>query len=542
MAPEKGFQHVIQRTGTVLALQDSWVDPRVLHRAWCLYEMTTALALDSGPSRVPTCARGFHRVEGLIGGEDLRRMRATIGSGSKFGAIEEQIGRFDVQNASATVPSDRTKIFALVEREGGYEQLNERIRATQRRLLVEHARRMLDQQWTADELAAEPWLTRALARLGWLLPWALRFVFLVQIGAMVCTMYLFTETSTLHASPSFFIAHYLDGLLGCVAAIFFGLGSMLVVWYLDAQRARRLGPRRDVGRAAIGELTVATWAGVMCNFVAPIGLGLGAWAVVLMCHLAGGQDDCGTYVAYGVNIFIGSFLLALIALATNLVSFSEMRQRVEFMIRVARLAQRSAMLDVAERCLRDCLELCARYGGTAHALEAHARLVALLVQSGRTAEAAPHESAVRDLCAAQLTGWRGFLRRYVCFMAPNSLTGLPCKNIAMADLGAAFAMARVHAGLQHADAAVAALERACEMKLTGIGNDELFAVVRLQKPEEFAVLRARIAENSRKWRRARVWRWLLAGLIPLGLIGSFFFGVKNWPQRPALGTVGVSAS
>ena len=121
MAPDRGFQRVIQSTGTVLALQDSWVDPRVVHRVWCLYEMTTALALDNSPSRVPTCARGFHRVEGLIGGEDLRRMRATIGNSSTFDAIEEQIGRIDVRTANATVPSDRDRIFALVEREGGFE-------------------------------------------------------------------------------------------------------------------------------------------------------------------------------------------------------------------------------------------------------------------------------------------------------------------------------------------------------------------------------------------------------------------------------------
>jgi hypothetical protein len=527
MAPEKGFQHVIQRTGTVLALQDSWVDPRVLHRVWCLYEMTTALAIDSGPSRVPTCARGSHRVEGLIGGEDLRRMRATIGSSSKFGAIEEQIGRIDVRNASATVPSDRAKIFALIEREGGYEQLNERIRGTQRRLLVEHARRMLDQQWTDDELAAEPWLTRALARHGWLLPWAFRFVFLVVIGAMVCTMYMFTETFTLHASQSFFIAHYLDGLLGCVAAIVFGLGSMLVVWHLDAQRARRLGPRRDVGRAAFGELTGLSWAGVVCNFVFPIGVGLGPWAVLLVRHLAGGQDS-GTYVACAIDIATGSLLLGLVVMVADLNSYSEMKARAEFMIRVARLAQLSAMLDVAERCLRNCLELCARYGDVHCPLQANARLVALLLQSGRTAEAAPHESAVRDLCATQLMGWRGFLRRYVALGAPRSLTGL-VDNMSMADLGAAFAMARLHAGLQHADAAVAELERACEMGLADDGqcivvNDELFEAVRLQKPEEFAVLRARIAENSRKRRRARVWRGLLGGLIALGLLGSFFSG------------------
>jgi hypothetical protein len=211
-----------------------------------------------------------------------------------------------------------------------------------------------------------------------------------------------------------------------------------------------------------------------------------------------------------------------------------MNDRAEFMITVARLAQRSAMLDVAERCLRDCLELCARYGELYYALEANARLVALLVQSGRMAAATPHESAVRDLCATQLTRWRGFLRRYVAGTAPRSLTGGAFGDDRygrhdmgyMADFGAAYAMARLHAGLQHADAAVAELTKACDLGLAedGVDDDELFEVIRLQKPEEFAVLRARIAENGRRWRRARVWRWLLLGLIVLGLLGSLVFG------------------
>ena len=93
----------------------------------------------------------------------------------------------------------------------------------------------------------------------------------------------------------------------------------------------------------------------------------------------------------------------------------------------------------------------------------------------------------------------------------------------MTDNGAAYAIACVYAGLQHADAAVAELERACEMGLADddfVVNDELFEVVRLQKPEEFAVLRVRISQNARK----RRWRLLLLGLICIGVIGSLGFG------------------
>jgi hypothetical protein len=359
-----------------------------------------------------------------------------------------------------------------------------------------------------------------------MLPWALRFASLVMIGATAFAMYVGTEASTGNASNALLLGE----ALGFFAAFAFGVGVVTIVGFLDKQRASRLGPRRDVGRAAFGKLTMLVWAGVVCNFVLPIGVGLGPWAVVLVCDFAGGQDS-GTYTAYAKDIAwdiaLGSLVLATIAIVANRVSFVEMDARAEFMLRVARLAKRSAMLDVAERCLRDCLELCVRYGELHYALEANTRLVALLVQSGRMAEAAPHELAVRDLCAAQLTGWRGFLRRYVAVGAPRSLFGLASVDDTdhMADLGAAYAMARLHAGLQHADAAVAELTKACEMGLAedDVDNDELFEAVRLQKPGDFAVLRARIAENDRKWSRARVWRKRLGGLIVLGLLGSFTF-------------------
>ncbi len=153
---------------------------------------------------------------------------------------------------------------------------------------------------------------------------------------------------------------------------------------------------------------------------------------------------------------------------------------------------------------------CARYGGIDYALEANARLVALLVQSGRMAEATPHESAVRNLCATQLTGWRGFLRKYVAYGAPRSLMTIALSELSvvvvddeprsviglvsvddmghmgyMADLGAAYAMARLYAGLQHADAAVAELTKACDMGLAedGVDNDELFEVVSFRSPK-----------------------------------------------------------
>jgi hypothetical protein len=105
----------------------------------------------------------------------------------------------------------------------------------------------------------------------------------------------------------------------------------------------------------------------MCNFVAPIGVGLGPWAVVLVGRFAGGQrSGTLTLLVYVIDIVFGSMGLALITVAAFTVFFYEMNARATFMLRVARLAQRSVMRDVAENCLRDCLELCARYGNIAY--------------------------------------------------------------------------------------------------------------------------------------------------------------------------------
>ena len=98
----------------------------------------------------------------------------------------------------------------------------------------------------------------------------------------------------------------------------------------------------------------------------------------------------------------------------------------------------------------------------------------------------------------------------------------------MADNGVAFVTARLLTGLHQFDGAVAELARACEIGLASDDvdlGDNLFQEIRLQRPREFAKLSARIADNGRKRRRARTWRWTLAALAVLGLLGSLFVGM-----------------
>ncbi len=542
MSPERGFQRVILRVGLVLALQDWWYQPRIVHSVWCLYEMSVALSFAA-------FGFGFHRVEGLLSSEVLRDMRASIVSGFSISAIEAHIGRIDVRTASALVASDRDTIFALIERDGGLEQFNERVRAMQRRMIVKHAWRMLDQRWIDEELQAEPWLTRVLARHRRLLSWAWYYAIpaLVIAALASATSLIYTVAARVAAIAN---TNQLDGQLDghddyvmtTLRIIpytygFLGQASVsaiigLIIWRLTKEAKTRLGPRKVVSCATVNKLTLKVWEGIVLNFLISL-LCFGPWLVLLVYHFTGrnthwalsagvslGERFNGIVSAlYGFAIITSILVFYLLLGFMKRLFFDEMTEQASFMLTVARLAQRSEMLDVAERCLRDCLELCGRYGDVDIALEAHVRLVALLVHSDRMAEAKTSESAVHDLCAAQFTGWRGFLRLYVATGAPWSFSGL-FSDAGMADNGVAYTFARLYAGLRDTNRAVAELARACDMGLTvkAIRDDELFQWVFLERPDELAGLYARTVINGRKLDRILVWRHILVLLTCLAFV------------------------
>jgi hypothetical protein len=82
-------------------------------------------------------------------------------------------------------------------------------------------------------------------------------------------------------------------------------------------------------------------------------------------------------------------------------------------------------------------------------------------------------------------------------------------------------------GTSMAPGAVAELARACEMGLAdaAIGDDELFQRIRGERPDEFAGLCARAANNGHKRGRALVWRRILLALIFGALVISFTGGL-----------------
>ena len=95
--------------------------------------------------------------------------------------------------------------------------------------------------------------------------------------------------------------------------------------------------------------------GAMTNFFAPIVLGLAPWAVVLADRSAGAP---WALFANALSIGLGSIGLVVLShlVAKTLSVGAAIKDRAEFMIRVARLAQRSGMLDDAKECLNKCLE------------------------------------------------------------------------------------------------------------------------------------------------------------------------------------------
>jgi ABC-type transport system involved in cytochrome bd biosynthesis fused ATPase/permease subunit len=94
------------------------------------------------------------------------------------------------------------------------------------------------------------------------------------------------------------------------------------------------------------ELTGLLLMGIICNFVAPIALGLAPWAVLLADRPAG---EPWALFAYGLYIGLGSIGAVVLSLlvAKTLSGGAAMKDKAEFVIRVARLAQRSGMLDDA---------------------------------------------------------------------------------------------------------------------------------------------------------------------------------------------------
>lgn len=104
------FSSRISRIGHVIALMEPWRAPKYCRRAWCVFELHTALQAGELDIVMPPCeAQGF--AQAVYDGDGLQEQWRTL-SDTKL------------QQAQAAVNVDKENIFRMVEQSCGFSQLN----------------------------------------------------------------------------------------------------------------------------------------------------------------------------------------------------------------------------------------------------------------------------------------------------------------------------------------------------------------------------------------------------------------------------------
>eukprot|EP00040_Diaphanoeca_grandis_P034142 m.210416 g.210416 ORF g.210416 m.210416 type:complete len:847 (-) comp33077_c0_seq1:305-2845(-) len=108
------FTSAIETIGTVLLLLSPWHTPIPTTRAWCMYELFTALASP------------HVRIQALLSESQKGALKEAIINDDN--ALMNAIVKLDVRNAECWVPRDREMIFAAIDTmDGGFDRMNTRI-------------------------------------------------------------------------------------------------------------------------------------------------------------------------------------------------------------------------------------------------------------------------------------------------------------------------------------------------------------------------------------------------------------------------------
>eukprot|EP00931_Biecheleriopsis_adriatica_P099688 TRINITY_DN7437_c0_g1_i1.p1 TRINITY_DN7437_c0_g1~~TRINITY_DN7437_c0_g1_i1.p1 ORF type:complete len:692 (+),score=96.12 TRINITY_DN7437_c0_g1_i1:168-2243(+) len=117
---EEAFGSRVQAIGKILVLMTPWESPVYLTRAWCVFEMYTAVSL-----------RGrFHT--GILSPD----------GGKHFDAVWQVLRNARVQDATASVSEDKAQIMALIEKGPGCDAVNYAIAEFLKMWFIESAERL----------------------------------------------------------------------------------------------------------------------------------------------------------------------------------------------------------------------------------------------------------------------------------------------------------------------------------------------------------------------------------------------------------------
>jgi len=138
------FETRIKKINRVVSLLDSWAAPVYVQRLWCDLELAMALQL-----KIP--------VEIILPVTEERNFISALTSQQEdaFNAVWQTLGSVQVQNATATLDTDKANILAVIqEAEGGFDIVNAAVRDFMQRWLISTVMHAADTQEHAKPHAA----------------------------------------------------------------------------------------------------------------------------------------------------------------------------------------------------------------------------------------------------------------------------------------------------------------------------------------------------------------------------------------------------
>lgn len=112
------FGERVRRVGHVLAMMAPWHDPIYLSRVWCIFELYTAHNTNG-------C-----RVDILMPPHETASLEQEVLASDRGGAIHklyDALGNTKVQNAKASVDSDKQKFLEMIESTVGFHEFNSQV-------------------------------------------------------------------------------------------------------------------------------------------------------------------------------------------------------------------------------------------------------------------------------------------------------------------------------------------------------------------------------------------------------------------------------
>mmetsp|Transcript_30533 Transcript_30533/g.70403 ORF Transcript_30533/g.70403 Transcript_30533/m.70403 type:complete len:862 (+) Transcript_30533:143-2728(+) len=113
---EEVFETTIHRVGQVVAILDDWKEPRYLTRIWTIFEQFTAIKLEMPVTMIMPQKQNMSLIDQVRAGEEgiLR--------------VTESLCKFETEKATATNPSDETKVKALIRSTRGFDFVDAKVK------------------------------------------------------------------------------------------------------------------------------------------------------------------------------------------------------------------------------------------------------------------------------------------------------------------------------------------------------------------------------------------------------------------------------